>query len=404
MAEYWVGPSLRGGKRWEKSSLPAITGKHHPDAIRRAQPIVPRRYRAMARLAENKLQDVNFLVRYVAHLSLMVLVLVTGKLYSADITEFLSSLSPKPVTAAVEPAALPLRGGRTASTQESAFLTWSALPELPEVSIQERPAAARIDPITYEVREGENPTLIADRFGLQPSTIVWSNADTANNGLLQTGQKLVIPPVDGILHTVKSGDTLAAISEKYTADLNTVIAFEGNHITDANAPLVIGQYVMVPGGTYPYEAPPAPPPARAATNSNSGSRSTAAAAPATPIYGSGCCIWPVSGRITQGSSNWHTALDIATAMGTPIVAADGGRVVAAGWDNTGYGWRVIIDHGNGVRTLYAHMSSYIVNYGDYVNKGAMIGRIGSTGQSTGPHLHFEVRVNNYRQNPWNWLR
>jgi len=97
------------------------------------------------------------------------------------------------------------------------------------------------------------------------------------------------------------------------------------------------------------------------------------------------------------------ALDILSYLGTPIVAADGGRVVAAGWDNTGYGYRLIVNHGDGISTLYAHLSSFSVNYGDYVNKGAVIGRVGSTGRSTAPHLHFEVRRNNIRVNPYNWL-
>jgi murein DD-endopeptidase MepM/ murein hydrolase activator NlpD len=403
MAEYWVGPSLRGGKRWEKSHIPTITGKYPSDTIRRAQPIIPRRYRAMARLAETKLHDVNFLARYVAHISVMVLAIVTGKLYATDISAFLHSLEPQPIAAVAEPAPLPFFPAQVQTAQESPYLTWSALPE---TVIQERPAANRVDPLTYEVREGENPTLIADRYGLQPSTIVWSNPEVANTGLLKTGQKLVIPPVDGILHTVERGDTLTAIAGKYTADLGIVVAYPGNHIIDANAPLVVGQYVMVPGGTYPYEAPAAP--AVAATTSTrstgtSSARSSTSSGSAAPVTGSGCCIWPVSGRITTQPSSWHMALDIATAMGTPIVAADGGRVVAAGWDNTGYGWRIIIDHGNGIQTLYAHMSSYNLDYGDYVNKGDMVGRIGSTGRSSGPHLHFEVRRNGSRQNPWNWL-
>ena len=97
------------------------------------------------------------------------------------------------------------------------------------------------------------------------------------------------------------------------------------------------------------------------------------------------------------------ALDLATSEGTPIVAADGGQVIAAGWDDTGYGYRVILSHGRGVTTLYAHLLSFNVSYGDYVNKGQQIGRLGSSGRSTGPHLHFEVRLNNVRQNPYNWL-
>ncbi len=117
----------------------------------------------------------------------------------------------------------------------------------------------------------------------------------------------------------------------------------------------------------------------------------------------GCCIWPVRGRVTSRVTRWHTAIDLAAPYWSPVVAADGGRVIAAGWDRTGYGYRMIINHGNGISTLYAHLARYYYDYGDYVNKGMIIGRVGSTGNSTGNHLHFEVRRNNYRENPWNWL-
>lgn len=116
-----------------------------------------------------------------------------------------------------------------------------------------------------------------------------------------------------------------------------------------------------------------------------------------------CCRWPVSGRITSNVTPNHIALDIATSLGTPVLAADGGRVVAAGWDNTGYGFRVILDHGQGLQTLYAHLSEFPVERGDEVNQGQIIGRIGSTGRSTGPHLHFEVRFRGRRITPWDLL-
>lgn len=97
------------------------------------------------------------------------------------------------------------------------------------------------------------------------------------------------------------------------------------------------------------------------------------------------------------------ALDIANRTGTPVIASDGGKVVFSGWDNTGYGYAVVIDHGNGYRTRYAHFSYIYVSYGNYVNQGVVIGKVGSTGNSTGPHLHFEVIKNGYRVNPWNYL-
>ncbi len=404
MAEYWVGPSLRTTRpRW-KENLPSTTDKKGRTAlVRGAQPLAPRRLRAYMRLADIKFHDVSFLARYAAHIAVLVFTVAAGKLYATDFTAALKSLQPEtPVVVEAVPVVMPF-WPTTVRQEETAYLTWNALPE---TVIPERPAAARVDPLIYEVRQGDNPSIIAERFGLQPSTIVWSNADLSDNGLLQTGQKLVIPPVDGILYTVTSGDTLTAISSKYTADLNTVVAYTGNHISDPSAPLVVGQYVMVPGGTYPYEAPPqaiavaAPAPG---TGTSSNVRASTSTGSSTPIGATGCCRWPVTGRITTQPSNYHMALDIATALGTPIVAGDGGKVVAAGWDNTGYGYRIIIDHGNGIRTLYAHMSSFTVSYGDWVGKGDMIGRIGSTGRSTGPHLHFEVRVNGVRRNPYNWL-
>ncbi|MBA3532725.1 MAG: peptidoglycan DD-metalloendopeptidase family protein [Ardenticatenales bacterium] len=303
----------------------------------------------------------------------------------------------------------------TNSESEAAYLRWGALPQ---TIIPERPAAVRFEPITYKVKEGDNPSIIGTYFGLQPSTIVWANTEVKENpDLLRIGQTLVIPPVDGVLHTVSESDTVAGLAGKYKVDVAVITTYPGNKLGgDAEKPLIIGQQVMVPGGVMPYDPPqpvvvvtPAPAPApraaapttRPATTSPATTRSSSTS---TGYVGStGCCRWPVTGRITQNPSRYHMALDIATSMGTPVVASDGGRVVVAGWDNTGYGWTVVIDHGNGLRTRYAHFSSYVVNVGNYVNKGQLIGRIGSTGRSTGPHLHFEVLRNGSRQNPWNWL-
>ena len=131
------------------------------------------------------------------------------------------------------------------------------------------------------------------------------------------------------------------------------------------------------------------------------------AQPAEPVgakeAGDNKLVWPVSGRITQQPSAGHMALDIAATLGTPVVSAYAGRVSAVGWAGD-YGKRVIVDHGNGLQTLYAHFSSYTVKEGDQVGRGQQIGRIGSTGKSTGPHLHFEVRQNGVLKNPWNYLQ
>lgn len=117
-----------------------------------------------------------------------------------------------------------------------------------------------------------------------------------------------------------------------------------------------------------------------------------------------CCQWPVAikGVVSQQPSGKHMALDIAAPLGTALVASHGGQVVAVGWAGD-YGKRIIIDHGDGLQTLYAHLSSFTVKEGDHVPRGQMIGRVGSTGRSTGPHLHFEVRKNGILQNPWTYL-
>ncbi len=119
-----------------------------------------------------------------------------------------------------------------------------------------------------------------------------------------------------------------------------------------------------------------------------------------------CCLWPVPTHlgVTQQPRAGHTALDIGAATGKPVIAAAAGRVITRGWSNVGYGKHMILDHGNGLHTLYAHFSEYIASQGQYVEAGQTIGLIGSTGKSTGPHLHFEVRVNGVLKNPWNYLK
>jgi len=125
--------------------------------------------------------------------------------------------------------------------------------------------------------------------------------------------------------------------------------------------------------------------------------------PAGAKRGSGRFVWPTAGYVTQGYKRYHLALDIARAIGTPVKAADNGFVVAAGWGNDGYGNNIVIDHGNGYQTQYAHLNRIYVKVGQAVGKGTEIGQMGSTGRSTGPHLHFEVRKNGVRVNPLSFL-
>lgn len=404
MAQYWVGPSLRQNRvsRWVVEQRP-FTGYVSRPRAATAPPLTPRRLRALLRLTRLKLQDVAFLCRQASHVVVLLMAAAVGVMNGVELNHY---LEPAPVLAAVEPVSGSL--WQSTSAERPLTLQWSAIPQ---TIIPERPALVRYEPITYEVQPGDNPTIIAARFGLQPSTIVWANVSaTENPDLLSTGQRLVIPPVDGVLHTVKSGDTIDGLAATFGVEVSEIVAFPGNGLESEASVLVVGQQLTLPGGERPLERPrPAPAAVAAASSSSSStstssqSRSTTSTATGGYLGATGAFLWPARGRITQYSSSWHTAIDIAAPTGTPVYASDGGRVVAAGWDSTGYGWHVRINHGNGFTTLYAHFSVYNVDVGDYVNKGTLIGRIGSTGNSTGPHLHFEVRRNGVRNNPMGYL-
>ena len=256
---------------------------------------------------------------------------------------------------------------------------------------------ARDHVLLYTVREGDTLATIAQYFGLHPETIVWANS-LPNGDLIFPGQHLAILPTDGVMVTVQEGDTVESLAEKYGVDPRVIRDYPMNGL-GGNGQLRVGQQVMIPGGK-----PPAPPPPVAVAG-----QAPAGAAPdqGNPPAGtaSGHFIWPAVGTITQyfgptdfwmepayqGYAHFHQGLDIANSMGTPIIAADGGQVIFAGWSTVGYGYAVAIDHGNGLVTWYGHMAGQpAVSVGQWVNQGDYLGPMGSTGASTGPHLHFAV--------------
>ncbi len=255
-------------------------------------------------------------------------------------------------------------------------------------------------PVDYEVEPGDTISEIAARFGISNETILWAN-DLKSADLVKMGQKLLILPVSGIIYSVVKGDTLLSIASRYGVDTEEIVGYPGNRIGNADS-LKIGQEIIIPGG-HKAEA------ARAAadTSTRGGTRPAATAAAAAPApapaparaVASGNFIWPNRGLITTYFSGSHSGLDIASPTGTPIAAADAGVVVDAQKTGWGLGWYITIDHGNGYQTTYAHMSSFAVGYGERVAKGEMIGRVGSTGNSTGPHNHFVVVRNGVRINP-----
>ncbi len=254
-----------------------------------------------------------------------------------------------------------------------------------------QPSLASRDRIEYYlVQSGDTILGIAQKFNLNVTTILWENNLTAR-GLIRIGQKLAILPTDGVSYKIKRGDTVAKIAQNYRVAADKITDF--NQTTK----LALGQIIIIPGGR-PLAAPaPAPkPPTQVTTPSQSTS---------TAVRSSGKLQWPTTRRrITQYYTWRHTGVDIADPVGTPIYAGEDGIVETAGWNRGGYGYYIIIDHGNGLKTLYGHNSKLLVSAGERVTRGQQISNMGSTGRSTGPHLHFEVRLNGKRVNPLNYIK
>jgi murein DD-endopeptidase MepM/ murein hydrolase activator NlpD len=269
------------------------------------------------------------------------------------------------------------------------------------------PTRARTAPQAYLVEAGDSVFGIAQQFGLQPETVLWANYNLLNDNpnMLSVGQDLTIPAADGILYTVKTNDTLQGVAEKYQANPDDIVSWPNNHIDIADPQLVVGTEIMIPGGKREMQSWVVPTIWRA----NSGANKTVNAACDTSgsnVYGTGYFMWPADNHSISGNTFWsgHLGIDIAAAMGAPIYAADSGVVVYAAAIGGGYGNMVMIDHGNGYHTLYAHLSQILVSCGSGVAKGQVIAYAGSTGNSTGPHLHFEIRYFGDFVNPLDYVR
>lgn len=227
---------------------------------------------------------------------------------------------------------------------------------------------------TYIVKDGDTLARVADKFGVSIDTIKW--ASDIKGDSLSVGQELKIPPVTGIVHKVREGDTVQNIAKKYKTDAQKIVNFPFNDFTDLETfSLQVGQIVVVPDGVQ-QEAPAIiiPPSSMIA-------------------LGSGKLLWPTMGIITQYPIWYHMAFDIANPSAPGVMAADNGIVIVSEFMRYGYGNHIIIDHGNGFSTLYGHLSEVYAKTGDRVARGQVVGRMGSTGRSTGTHLHFETRQN-----------
>lgn len=231
----------------------------------------------------------------------------------------------------------------------------------------------------YTVKPGDTLSQIADMFDVSTNTIRWANDFS---GSIQPGQELVILPISGLSHTVKSGGTIADIAKIYDADVREIALFNG---ISEDKYLEKGDVVIVPHAE--KQAP-------VSSSSKSIAKSNSTSSSSSSSTSSSWLIRPVSGGYTSQGIHGYNAVDIAGLQrGAAIYASASGKVILAkssGW-NGGYGTYAVIEHSNGVQTLYAHMSSINVKTGQWVEQGQLLGGIGSTGRSTGNHLHFEVR-------------
>lgn len=246
---------------------------------------------------------------------------------------------------------------------------------------------------SYIVQDGDTVFDIAKKYNITANTIIWENG-LNRYGFIKPGQKLTILPTTGVTYKVKKYDTISKVAKKYNIKEADII--KANDITSVSV-LQIGQKLTIPGARQVSS------PVRVATSRIS-SYTKPVAAKKTSIKSSTRLLWPASCRRISQYYHWrHHAVDIACKSGTPIYASNDGVVKSAGWA-TGYGKRVIISHGNSMRTLYAHFSKIYVRNGQAVNRGDTIGLMGSTGWSTGPHVHFEVIVGGVKKNPLSYIK
>jgi murein DD-endopeptidase MepM/ murein hydrolase activator NlpD len=259
---------------------------------------------------------------------------------------------------------------------------------VPHTTIPER---ERMQIITYTVQPNDNVWSIAQGFELNAETILWANPKVEKSpDLLNVGQQLIIPPLDGIWYTVAKGDTVAKLAKTYQTSVEKIVAFKTNNLVEPYT-LTPGQQIMLPDGR------------KKVVPTNYYPMTAVGKAPKGAPTGTGRFAWPTQGMLSQRFWSGHLGIDIANRTGVPVRAADAGYVVMAGRDTWGYGNQVVIDHGNGYMTRYAHLNTIGVKAGTAVNKNDTIGTMGSTGRSTGPHLHFEVIYNGVRRNPQGFL-
>ena len=278
------------------------------------------------------------------------------------------------------------------------------------------PSRPRQEIVKYTVQEGDTLFGIAEKFGLKPETILWGNyyilLDDPHS--LKPGQELNILPVDGTYHQWQQGEGLNGVAQGYNVKVDDIINYPGNNLDPAtigdlsNPNIKPGTWLIIPGGRRDFISWSAP---LGLTRENPATARVMGSGACGPISGGaigyGTFIWPANKHYLSGfdysPSTNHWGIDIAGNEGEAVYATDAGVVVYAGWNDYGYGNMVMIDHGNNFQSLYGHMSALNVVCGQSVGQGDVIGAIGTTGHSSGPHLHFEIRAISSWVNPWDVL-
>ncbi|MCB8979766.1 MAG: M23 family metallopeptidase [Ardenticatenaceae bacterium] len=289
----------------------------------------------------------------------------------------------------------------TADTSDPLQFNGSDLPVVDDSSLVPAPNPLTFegktpehDFVTHTVVRGETPNGIAQQYGIEPETILGGNPQLSEeSSLLQVGTVLTILPVNGVLHNVQPGDTLESLSLQYGIPTEDIIAYGPNNL-EFPYRLQPDTQILVPGAVrelFVWTPPDL---------SSVGGTSSEGGSVRPVIVGTGTFIYPVNSRnFTQYFWYGHPGIDIALPEGSAVYASDTGTVTFAGWNVYGYGNLIVINHGNGYETFYGHLSSFNVVPGQIVYQGNVIGGTGNTGNSSGPHIHFEIRINNNRDNP-----
>lgn len=278
------------------------------------------------------------------------------------------------------------------------------------------PSRPRIEVVQYTVLEGDSVFGISEKFGISPETVLWGNYSVLldNPHSLKPGQVLSILPVNGTYHEWQQGEGLNGVAKYYGVTPEDIINYPTNGLDAtvigdfSNPNIPPGTMLIVPNGRREFVSWSAP---LGVTRENPASARVLGAGACDPVSGGavgyGAFIWPSNKHYLSGfdysPTTNHWGIDIAGNVGEGVYATDAGVVVYAGWNDYGYGNMIMIDHGSGFQSLYAHMSAFNVGCGQSVGQGDVIGAIGNTGRSSGAHLHFEIRAISSYVNPWDVL-